>query len=368
MIYLQPLSENKNKFSCIIGTGGIGSGIFFRLEDNHTLGRNESRMGKLLQSKDYCKLHIITHYIAILLGAGLDSRFKVFPIGKVGNDHTGIMLFDEIKAVGMDTKYIEIVPGCSTLFSVCYQYPDKTGGNITTTESASSRVTPEDISRFFSEHNSCGSDELVLAAPEVPLNTRIRLLECGKQRNSFNIASVLSSEINEFNSLKGFEMVDLLSINIDEARSIAQIHDESISTEIVVEKCVDFLTHANPSMSILITNGPEGSYSYSDNYLEHTPILDVDVAATAGAGDTFLAGTIAGLCCKLPLSKGRNDKVFSETPLSSSVELGSLLASLAVTSPHTIFPEANTMLLYKFAQEKGVRFSPDFSKLFESCT
>ena len=56
-------------FRRLVGVGGIGTGLFFALEGQHTLGRNESRPARLLNIRDYCKLHIISHYIAILLGA-----------------------------------------------------------------------------------------------------------------------------------------------------------------------------------------------------------------------------------------------------------------------------------------------------------
>jgi hypothetical protein len=53
-------------FTCAIGIGGIGAGIMYSLHGEHDLGRNESRLGELLDSRDYCKLHIIEHYIARL--------------------------------------------------------------------------------------------------------------------------------------------------------------------------------------------------------------------------------------------------------------------------------------------------------------
>ena len=45
----------------MIGVGGIGSGVFFALDGNHTLGREESRGGRFLDRRDYCKLHIVSH-------------------------------------------------------------------------------------------------------------------------------------------------------------------------------------------------------------------------------------------------------------------------------------------------------------------
>src|SRR5712671_4897082 len=124
MICLQPVSQAGLLFNHIIGTGGIGSGIFLSMSGNHTLGRNESRMATLLPYKDFCKQHIIMHYVSVLLGAKRNGEFQSFPIGKVGNDDMGKILIEHIKASGMESEFITMVDDCSTLFSVCFQYPD----------------------------------------------------------------------------------------------------------------------------------------------------------------------------------------------------------------------------------------------------
>ena len=210
-----------------------------------------------------------------------------------------------------------------------------------------------------------GNREIILAAPEVPLATRIKLLEYGRQRGSLNTASILSSEVDEFRQLQGFKMVDILSINIDEARSISKMSDKPVSGKTVIDACIKTLIDINPAISILITDGSNGSYCYENNYLEYTPVLTVPVISTAGAGDAFLAGIIAGLCCGLPLIKGANDRYFSESPVRSAVELGTLLASLSVTSCDTIHLNADAGLLYMFAKNSNVSFSADFLKLFK---
>src|SRR6476469_7306595 len=92
----------------IVGTGGIGSGIFFLLHGNETFGRNESRMAQLLPYKDYCKQHIILHYISVLLGAQQEGAFQIYPIGKVGNDAPGKILLHQMKATGMDTSHVVV--------------------------------------------------------------------------------------------------------------------------------------------------------------------------------------------------------------------------------------------------------------------
>jgi len=365
MISLTPINPTGLMFHHVVATGGIGTGIFFLMEGNETLGRNESRLATLLPCKDFCKQHIILHYISVLLGAGKAGSFQTFPIGKVGNDDIGKELLQKMNSVGMNTANVDICNDASTLFSVCYQYPDHSGGNITALASASNKVTADDIDGFFRESGLSGKGEIIIAAPEVPLSARIQLLERGRERGSLNVACLLSSEADEFKQLRGFEMTDILSINIDEAGSIAGIKDETAAGKTLAGACIKVLSKINPAMSVLITDGANGSYCYTQDLLEFVPSLGVTVRSTAGAGDAFLAGTIAGLCCGLPLLKGAPNNCFSETPLQTAVELGTLLASLSVTSADTIHLEADADLLREYAVKNKVRFGEGFQKIFQ---
>jgi hypothetical protein len=176
---LKPITGTELKFDHVVATGGIGSGLFFLMEGNHTLGRNESRPGAIIPCQDFCKQHIILHYLSVLLGT---DRFQAFALGKVGNDDIGKKLVRRMNSVGINTSNVAVAENLNTLFSVCFQYPDYTGGNITTASSASNNVTPGEIDIFFKEFNLKGETEIVLAVPEVPLPARINLLAHGKAR------------------------------------------------------------------------------------------------------------------------------------------------------------------------------------------
>ena len=117
--------SSHGRFHTVIGVGGIGTGMFFSLSGNQTLGREESRAGRIVEKKDYCKLHIVSHYLQVLLG----PSFSVLPIGLVGKDEAGKTLLGEMKETGMNTGYVKTVPGTCTLFSFCLLYPDGSGSN-----------------------------------------------------------------------------------------------------------------------------------------------------------------------------------------------------------------------------------------------
>ncbi len=358
---LLPVSGDYYRYTRFIGTGGVGSGIVFNLDGNHTIGRNESRSGKLMPFRDYCKLHIIMHYPSVLLGRGRNGFFS-YPIGNVGCDETGAALLREMEEAGMDLTCVSRLQESPTLYSVCFQYPDKSGGNITTSNSACHMLRPADIDRFM-EALPAGETEIVLAAPEVPLDSRIRLLEHGRNRGSFNIGAFLSFEVAALMSENIVPLLDLLAVNIDEAQAIAGITEENASPKEIVEKCSKLLSGINPDIMLIITCGAQGSYSFYKDEIEHVPVLPMDVVSTAGAGDAFLGGTISGLCCGLPFIKGRSDVVFAETPLSSAVELGTLISNLKVTSPDTIYHALDTELLRNFCIGREFRLSGGFAQM-----
>ena len=364
MTALKPSKGKLLRYNHIIGTGGIGSGIFFSMEGNHTLIRNESRRGKLESFRDYCKQHIIMHYIAVFLGAGKMGSFQSFPIGKIGNDDQGYRLRSMMELAGMDTSHITVSDNAATLFSVCYQYPDHSGGNITSANSASNLVKPQDIASFFKHYQMNGREGIVLAAPEVPVETRISLLSQGNEHGLFNVASVLPTEVEVFTRLKGFELTSLLAINIDESRHISGIKDDRTETVKIVTACTSRLKSINPEMAVLITDGVHGCYCYYKNQNEFTPSLKTKVVSTAGAGDAFLAGTIIGICCGLSLFKGYSNLDINQSPLQTAVELGTVLASLSVTSADTIHEGADALSLEQYIHQSGLKMSQKFEKLF----
>ncbi len=322
------------RYRGLIGTGGIGSGMFFALHGNHTLGREESRSGQILDRQDYCKLHIVAHYVGTLLGAD----FPVLPIGKVGDDEPGRRMLQEMAAAGLDLRHVGVEYGPNTLFSICFLYPDGSGGNLTTADSASARVDPAWVSRAEPDLAALGAGSAIpgmaLCMPEVPMASRARLLDLATCYGLYRAASFTSEEVVEARDSGLLAQVDLLAANRDEAAALAAISAER-PVQDIVKAAISVAMEACPSITLSITMGCEGSWTWDGRHLHHVPAHNVPVAGTAGAGDAHLAGTLVGLAAGLVLSEAQ--------------ELGTLVAAMSVTSPHTINKAIDGPTLAAFA-------------------
>ena len=167
--------------------------MFFALDGNHTLGREESRSGHFLDRRDYCKLHIVSHYVCRLLGRG----FPVIPLGMVGADEVGDRLLGEMAEVGLDLRYVGRAEGRGTLYALCLIYPDGSGGNVTENDSACAAVDAGWIARAEAEFARFAGAGIALALPEVPLEARQKLLALGTAHGFLRVASFTTAEILE---------------------------------------------------------------------------------------------------------------------------------------------------------------------------
>ncbi|MBK8883380.1 MAG: carbohydrate kinase family protein [Bacteroidales bacterium] len=331
----------------IVGTGGIGSGKFFMLKGNHTLGREESRAGHFLNINDYCKQHIILHYIKVLLG----QSFRVIPAGKTGDDDIGCTLFREMEETGFEMDLVEKVNSVSTLFSFCFQYPDGSGGNLTTDNSACSMVDTDFIEKAKPSVTALGSKGIVMAAPEVPLPSRQRLLELGRMHGLFCAASFTTGELEKSFEEIDFGNIDLLAINADEASAIAGSDSVGRDKLSLIKAVISRLQSVNGGIVITITDGREGSWCWDGMELNRIPSIEVTPVSTAGAGDAFFSGILTGLALGLHLFEAQ--------------QLATLIAGLSVCSPDTIHKGIDKISILTFLKQSKMTVSPNILKLLE---
>jgi len=353
--------DERSPFRQLVGVGGLGTGMFFALEGDHTLGRNESRLGSQLDVRDYCKLHIVSHYVATLLGAG-HGQFQVTPLGKVGDDSAGAFVLREMRGVGMDTRFVKVVPGEPTLFSVCFQYPDGTGGNLTTSNSAAATFSEQDIDNAASLVASIGADTIALLVPEVPLASRNHFLRLAKRAGAFCASSFAFGEIAEARRLGMFNHLNLVSFNEEETSEFAGESYIGSSPEAFVERLCRLLISSYPRLKVIMSVGKDGAYCVDDSGWSYSPAPEMAVASTAGAGDCLLGGMLAALAAGISWPSPGKD-VNRKLKLETALDFGVLLASYKVSSPHTIHPDASLDKLLGFAQELGIAVAPQIEQL-----
>jgi len=337
------------RYDAMIATGGIGSGVFFHIEGDATLGREESRAGHLLDRRDYCKLHIVSHYVAAMMG----PAFSVIPVGRVGADDAGDRLLDEMAEAGLDLRFVRRSPKRPTMHAICLVYPDGTGCNLTTSDSASSQVDARLVGKSAAEFARFEGRGVCAALPEVPLGARRALLAHGTRHGFLRVASFTSGELRQLRNSGQLdsdggdggwlEIIDLLALNIDEASALTGLRSEEADPVEIVEATVSLLASRRQPIMATITAGSQGSWSYDGAESRYLPALAARMVSTAGAGDAHLAGTIAGLASGMTLFE--------------SHELSRLVAAMSVTSPHTIHGEINPVTLQAYARELAAALS-----------
>jgi sugar/nucleoside kinase (ribokinase family) len=180
-------------------------------------------------------------------------------------------------------------------------------------------VSPHHIDRarrLFREYGRAG---IALALPEVKLEARLRLLELGGRHGLFRAASFTSMEIEHLQGGRVLKNMDLLALNLDEASRVA---GAGSSAEDTCVRAFSALREIQPDLRVSVTAGKGGSWTWDGERVSHVPAVQVDPVSTAGAGDAFLAGLLAGTVIGLTLPE--------------SQLVASLCGSFSVTSPHTI--------------------------------
>ncbi len=338
-------------FTQVVGVGGIGTGTIIALRENHTLGRNESRMGEWIDARDYCKLHIVEHYIAALLDSKTNpDNFKVFAVGNVGNDAAGATLMSEMTSVGIDTRYVRIESERPTLFSIAFFYPDKSGGNITASNSAACKLSSDQLAECRKEMQRAGGRGIALCLPEVPLDARSEFLRIATECENYRIVSFTAEEMEKVRQMKLPAQVDLLAVNHEEAVAFTGEDMDGCSEQQLLNAVFETANALNPAMKIVVSAGAAGAHVLENGIWSHHRAIPMEAVSTAGAGDAMLAGIIAGLAAGLPLAGATT----GTTRNCGAIDLGLASAAFSVASPHTIHPGISRESFLAFTAKKGI--------------
>ena len=120
-------------------------------------------------------------------------------------------------------------------------------------ESAASLLSVADIDLAKPTITAAGNQTIALAVPEVPLAQRYHLLKIASVHGAFRVASVASGEVAEAMDMGLFEMIDLLSVNEDEAATIAGAALDAQSPEKFLAAVAASLSDRQSEIQIIVT-------------------------------------------------------------------------------------------------------------------
>ena len=327
------MSRPRYGLDVLIGTGGLGTGVFFALEGDETVGREESRGGYLLDSRDYGKLHIVCHHVSVLLS----DDFLVVPIGRVGQDTAGQSIRRDLHEVGIDTSHVAIDPVRPTLFSACFTYPSGEGGNLTALNSASAEVSSADIRSARPLFQRFRGRGIALAVPEVPMAARAVLLSQAGEYGFLRVGSFVTGELRTGAASQLIGQLDVLAVNKDEAAALADC-DPAASVASVVTAAAELVSSKYPQLSLVVTAGRHGSWVFDGHELTSDPGIETQVRNAAGAGDAHLGAVIAGLAAGIGLAEANSFativsalKVRSADTINTELDVAGVMAAAAAT-------------------------------------
>ena len=245
----------------------------------------------------------------------------VLPVVKAGEDASRDHVTGHCEQNGLSTDGI-IVSNEEPTGSAVMIASHERNAAIFTQRGANTTLNDDDVGNitfagFDIVHIAPLSGNSALCLPEIAKNAK----EAGCFLSSNPGIRQISKHPNTV--LTAARSMDLISINDTEAAALAtclsaQIPDlvwkNATADETILSitggniSLLQFCEamHKNGTQNILITFGKDGAWLFDGSKLHHQPIIETDVASTAGAGDAFVStlifGLKSGLGSKLALS------------------------------------------------------------------
>lgn len=230
-----------------------------------------------------------------ILGSGFDMGFggkganqavaarlcgaQVAMIAAVGGDLLGTEAMANLRAQGVDTSAVRVVPDAPTGTALILLEPS--GENrIIVVKGANDRLSPADIDAAADQ---IAAADMVLVQFEIPLQTvyhTVRLAKTHRVACLVNPAPALAADLTALAS------ADYLILNETEAETMAGLGPGTDP-----QQCIDALL-ARGVRRVVLTVGAKGAVLASREQRVHLPGFPVSAVDTTGAGDAFI-GSLA---------------------------------------------------------------------------
>ncbi len=241
-------------------------------------------------------------YCSARLGA------EVTLFGRVGNDTFGEQLVNNLKKVGIDTRYIKRDDDAST--GIAMIAVEESGQNsIVVSPGANGQVGLSDI---LQAEPVILSADLILLQLEIPLPA---VIEAAKIAKKYGVKVVLNPAPAQKLPDELLSLVDILIPNEIEATILTGC---DVGTDYGIKQAAAKL-HQSGIKTIIMTRGNRGASLIAENGIEHFPAFPAKAVDTTGAGDAFV-GSFA-----VAFAEGKS--------ITESIRFGNAAGALASTKP-----------------------------------
>lgn len=227
-------------------------------------------------------------------------------IARVGSDHRGERMRDQLAAEGVDVAYVRRDP--EELTGAALIFVDHSGEKeILTALGANRRLTEDDI---YAAKETIASTKVLLAQLEVPVPTVDLALRLGR---AAGVKTVLDPAPAVPLSDDLLRLVDIIRPNASEAKTLTGVSVRDLASakgaaEILLRRGVG---------AVVVQAGEKGDLLVTEHEEQLLPRLPVERVDATGAGDAFAAALAVGLA--------------EERPLREAAALGNAAAALATT-------------------------------------
>ena len=213
---------------------------------------------------------------AALAKAGME----VFMAGKIGED--GRFLLDLLESYGVNTERVAVYSGATG--QALIQLDRNKQNSIILYAGGHGEIQENEIDGAL---DSFGRGDAVLLQNEIPhIGTIMRKARARGMKVFLN-----PSPYDEKIAALPLDLVDILFVNEIEAAALTA--EASLSRETPPPVILDRLTARFPGAEIILTAGKDGAYYGFGTARGKGEIIDLPVADTTGAGDTFTGYYIA---------------------------------------------------------------------------
>ena len=200
-------------------------------------------------------------------------------VGRIGDDPSGDLITTEFEQYGVDTSHLLVERGATSQTSIVLVDDESGKRTILGVPFTASEIAPDQIRPGFVEK----ARYLLLDG-----TARQAALEAARRARSAGVPVVLDADLLALDS-EIEVLLDLTDILIP-SKSFSQ---RFTGTE-NVEKAIETFRTFGASI-VLITLGEDGCVCHADGDTFHTPVFEVEVVDTTGAGDVFHGAFVRGL-------------------------------------------------------------------------